>query len=123
THPNVALIDGKEYLIYSSDCPEGQGNLDIWYAEILDANTFGKPQNAGKKINSPDPEVSPFYHSSSKTLYFSSTWHNGFGGFDVFKATGVLNSLSEPENMMPPINTSWNDLYYTLDSTGYSGFL
>lgn len=123
TQPNVAMIDGKEYLIFVSDRPGGEGDLDIWYSEILDAGTYGKAKNAGKKINTMDPDITPYYHSSSKTLYFSSTWHKGFGGFDIFKATGNLSDLSDPENVLAPINTQWNDMYYIIDSAEVKGYL
>lgn len=123
TQPNIALIDGKEYLFYASNRPDGEGDMDIWYVEVLDAGTFGKPKNAGKKVNSLDPEISPFYHSPTKTLFFSSSWHNGFGGFDIFKSSGLPEQLGEPENLLAPINTQWNDLYYVIDSNERKGFL
>lgn len=123
TQPNVAIIDDKEYLLFSSDRPGGEGNLDIWYCEILDAGTFSKAKNLGDKINTKDPDISPFYNNQTNTLYFSSTWHKGFGGFDVFKSTGNLDNLSEPENMLAPINTQWNDMYYVIDSAETKGFL
>ncbi|WP_258541661.1 DUF1573 domain-containing protein [Parvicella tangerina] len=123
TQPNVAAIDGKEYLLFVSDRPEGEGDLDIWFCEILDAGTFGPAKNLGPKINTLDPDITPFYHSSSQTLYFSSSWHKGFGGFDIFKSKGTLEELSEPENLLAPINTQWNDLYYVLDSSETKGYL
>jgi hypothetical protein len=123
TQPNIAQIEGKEYLIFVSDRPGGEGDLDIWYAEILDAGTFGKVYNAGSEINTMDPEITPYYHNKTQTLYFSSTWHKGFGGFDIFKSVGTLDNLSEPENMLAPLNTQWNDMYYVLDSTETKGYL
>lgn len=123
TQPNIAQIEGKEYLLFVSDRPGGEGDLDIWFSEILDAGTFGKAKNAGKLVNTMDPEITPYYHSPSKTLYFSSTWHKGFGGFDIFKSSGDLENLSEPENMLHPINTQWNDMYYVVDSSEIKGYL
>lgn len=123
TQPNVGVIDGKEYLFYASNDADGFGNLDIYFVPILDGGTFGKPKNAGKNINTPDPDITPFYHSKEKVLYFSSSWHNGFGGFDVFKSGGDIENLNSPENLLAPINTQWNDFYYTLDSTSTKGYL
>lgn len=123
TQPSYAQIENKEYLFFVSNRSGGEGGLDIWVAEILDAGTFGKVQNAGKKINTLDPDITPFYHSKSKTLYFSSTWHNGFGGFDVFKSKGGIGSFQDPENILAPINTQWNDMYYIIDSTETEGYL
>lgn len=123
TQPNIAKIGDKEFLLFVSDRPGGEGDLDIWYSEMLDAGTFGKAKNLGKDINTMDPDITPYYHSASQTLFFSSTWHKGFGGFDVFKSTGALDDLSEPENVLTPINTQWNDMYYVLDSSETKGYL
>ena len=112
THPHIATIEGKLMLFFSSNRKGGAGDMDIWYAEILDGPSFGKARHTGNKINSPDPEISPYFSSKNKTLFFSSTWHNGFGGFDVFKSKFVENKFNSPENLLPPINSSYNDLYF-----------
>lgn len=116
TQPHVTKVENKEYLFFVSDRSGGEGNLDIWQAEILDNNTFGNVKNAGNEVNTPDPEISPFYSPNDKTLYFSSTWHAGFGGFDVFRSKGFYNTYETPENLGIPINTSYNDMYYTIYS-------
>ena len=123
THPNISQMNGKETLFFSSNRSGGIGNMDIWYTEILDGPSFGKAINAGKTINTPDPEITPYFFSKLKTLYFSSTWHNGFGGFDIFKSTFINDKFISPENLSPPINSSWNDLYFWIDSTGHNGFI
>jgi len=38
----------------------------------------------GPTINTPGNEKSPFIHSDSQTLYFSSDGHKGLGGYDIF---------------------------------------
>jgi tetratricopeptide (TPR) repeat protein len=123
TQPNIAFIDGKEYLFFSSTRKGGYGDLDIWHCQLLDGNTYSTPVNAGKLINTPDPDITPFYHTPTQSLYFSSTWHSGFGGFDIFKSVGKPGDFSEPVNLEQPINTQWNDFYFTLDSAGKSGLL
>lgn len=114
TQPNFSMIDGQEYLFFVSNRKGGVGKLDIWYSKILDGNTFSKPINAGKLVNSIDNEVTPFYDTVEQTLYFSSNWHFGKGGFDIFKSKGTPENLESPENLLAPINTQWNDLYYTI---------
>ncbi len=114
TQPNFCIIDGQEYLFFVSNRKGGYGKLDIWFSRILDGNTFSKPVNAGKLVNSIDNEVTPFYDTVDKALYFSSNWHFGKGGFDVFKSKGAPENLTKPENLLAPINTQWNDLYYTI---------
>jgi hypothetical protein len=124
THPMVAQINGKEYLFFSSNKKDGEGKLDIWYCEITnDGKSFGKSINAGRQINSIDDEITPFYDINSNSLYFSSTWHNGLGGFDIFKSSGEPGKFSAPENMNWPINTSWNDMYFMVEPKAQFGYL
>lgn len=116
THPTIASINGKEYLFYSSNKPDGVGKMDIWYCELTNGgDKIGKQKNAGRLINSIDDEVTPFYDPFEQALYFSSSWHEGFGGFDIFKITGEPGNFGQPINMGLPINTSCNDLYFFKD--------
>ncbi len=123
TQPQIALFDGKEVLFFVSNRKDGFGKLDIWYAEKKGKGKFGKPINAGKEINSIDNEITPFFDSKENELYFSSEWHFGLGGFDIFKSTFKNGEFGKPENLKPPINTRWNDFYFTLDTINYKGYL
>lgn len=123
TQPQIALLDGKEVMFFASNRKEGFGKLDIWYAEKKGKGKFDKPVNAGKEVNSIDNEITPFYDSKGKQLYFSSEWHFGLGGFDVFQSSYKNQSFGKPENLKPPINTQWNDFYFTLDTLSYKGYL
>lgn len=114
TQPNYCNIQGQDYLFFVSDRKGGVGKLDIWYTKILDGGTYSKPVNAGEIVNSIDNEVTPFYDTVENALYFSSTWHFGKGGFDVFKSKGAPDNLQKPENLLSPVNTQWNDLYFTI---------
>ena len=106
TMPHFAAINGKDYLFFISNRSGGEGGLDIWYS--VDENGWKKPKNAGKKINSEGDEVTPFYHNGK--LFFSSDWHNGFGGLDLFYANRKGESFEKPVNMGTTINSGYNDL-------------
>lgn len=123
TQPMSCLVNGNEVLFFASDRNGGEGKMDIWYAERKNGNKFSSPKNAGNKVNSIDNEITPYYDSKNKVLYFSSEWHIGLGGFDIFKSAGELDKLGKPENMEPPINTRWNDFYYTLDTVSKINYL
>lgn len=122
TQPMVAKIGEYEYLFFASNIPGGEGKMDIWYSQIANG-TYGKPKNAGKNVNSIDDEITPFYDPIEEILYFSSNWHEGFGGFDIFKSSGSLEKLSSPSNLGKPINTQWNDMYFAVYPNLYIGFL
>ena len=116
TQPNVGLLDSLEYLFFSSNRIGGEGEHDIWYCKINDDGSYGEAINAGKKVNSSEDEVTPFYVHQQKMLYFSSTWHKGLGGFDIFKSSYKNNSFETPENAGYPINSPLNDIYYSVSS-------
>ena len=123
TQPAIAPYkDETEILYFVSDRPEGKGGLDIWY-KIIRSERTEKVRNAGRKINSESDEMSPFYEKASGTFYFSSTGHPGVGGFDIFKTKGALRRWKEPENLGFPINSSYDDMYYTPVGDGNEGFL
>jgi len=122
THPNIAFdaITGKEILYFVSDREGGQGALDIWYSE-LDGDTFGAPINLSE-VNTIENEVSPFFHTNSGTLYFSSDGYLGMGGYDIFESAIVDDNFTTPQNLKAPRNTSFNDLYYTLNEEGTKAY-
>lgn len=121
TMPFIGEWDGEEVLFYASDRIGGKGGMDIWYSFIKNGNSFKKPINI-KMLNSEDNELSPFWDSAEKTLYFSSSWYDGFGGYDVFKST-YTSAFGEPENLLEPINSPANDLYYFKTSTKDSAYV
>ncbi len=122
TQPCIALINDKEVLYFTSNRPGGFGQLDIWYS-LYSNGDFQQPVNLGSVINTPGNEITPFYDENSPKLYFSSDWHKGLGGYDIFKSDGNQNQWTEPQNLGYPINTSYNDLYYTVNEDSLEGYL
>jgi tetratricopeptide (TPR) repeat protein len=122
TMPFIGEWDGEEVLFYASDRDDGKGGMDIWYSFIVNGNQYKKSQNV-KRINSMDNELSPFWDSETNTLYFSSSWHDGFGGYDVFASKFENNAFQDPVNLGLPINSPANDLYYFETVTKDSSFV
>ncbi|MFZ1497894.1 MAG: hypothetical protein WAS72_12600, partial [Saprospiraceae bacterium] len=114
---------GKEILYFVSDRPGGKGNLDVWYSIIDNTGAFSVPQNLSQ-VNTPQNEYSPFFHSPTKTLYFSSNgYENGFGGLDIYKTKKISNNnWAVIEHGGVPLNSSYNDLYYTLNDAGTTAY-
>ena len=123
TQPAIGLLGEEEVLFFASDRPGGIGMMDIWYSKINTDGSFQTPVNAGNKINSIEDEITPFYCNSCQELFFSSTWHKGLGGFDIFKSEYKDNALGEPKNLGVPINTSYNDIYFSINSKQTEAFL
>jgi hypothetical protein len=76
--------------------------------------SFGTPVNLGSAVNTPGNEVTPFYDVNNKKLYFSSDWLYGYGGYDIFETKSEGANWSTPENLLQPVNSAQNDLYYSV---------
>jgi peptidoglycan-associated lipoprotein len=107
-HPSLSN-DGQT-LYFVSDQPGGFGGNDIWKVEKM-SDKWGTPENAGPEINTPGNEMFPFIRENGD-LYFSSDFHPGMGGYDIFRAywgvTGIV-----VENMQSPINSAGDDFSIT----------
>lgn len=102
---------GKDVLFYVSDSYESIGGTDIFGAVesrygIFDKNFFIDP-----RINTKGAEASPYYDKENKILYFSSDFHYGYGGFDIFKLD-LKKDNTKVKNLGLPYNSSANDLYF-----------
>ena len=117
--PHYTQRNGKEFLFFVSNAEGGQGSRDIWYAQ-RSGDAWSNGINLGKTINTPGEEVSPFY--DGEKLFFSSNWHNGFGGFDIVFSEGWLAQWKEVTNPGKPINSSYHDLYYTYNTEDKKGW-
>lgn len=116
TQPHFAKLNGKNTLFFSSKRAGGEGGFDIWYSYFDKNMEFSTPINAGKKINTIEDEITPWFVPEINTLYFSSTWHKGLGGFDIFMSEYKDKIFGEVRNAGYPINSSYNDIYYSLNS-------
>lgn len=110
-HP--AISADNKYLYYTSDKPGGLGGKDLYRVALTDS-TYGITENIGKPINTPGDEMFPFIDTENN-LYFSSNMHDGYGGLDVFKASLVNDKYDNIENMLLPINSSFDDFAYIIN--------
>lgn len=123
TQPAVGFLGSDEVLFFASNRPGGIGKMDIWYSKVNPDGTYGKAINAGKKVNSIEDDITPFYCKPCQELFFSSTWHKGLGGFDIFKSDFKENEFGEPKNLGVPINSNYNDIYFSINSTKTEAYL
>ncbi len=122
TQPNIAYdASGQELLYFVSDRPDGKGKLDIWSTTCDAEGNFTTPINVAA-VNSENDDITPFYHSSTQTLYFSSNGYRSLGGYDVYKKV-MDNTGSAVEHLSAPTNSSYNDVYYFLNEAGTEGYL
>lgn len=123
TQPAIGFLGDQEVLFFASNRPGGEGQMDIWYSKINKDGSYEKAINAGKKVNTIEDDITPFYCKPCQELFFSSTWHKGLGAFDIFKSEYKNNEFGEVKNMGSPINTSYNDIYFSINSQRTAAFL
>jgi OmpA-OmpF porin, OOP family len=117
------LRTGDDILYFVSDRPGGKGGLDIWYSEYdHKTEAFKEPHNLDRGVNTAADECCPYFDLSSSTLYFSSTGRNGLGGFDIYKSTGYKIKWAEASPLPKPINSSYDDYYFSIFKNGKEGF-
>jgi outer membrane protein OmpA-like peptidoglycan-associated protein/tetratricopeptide (TPR) repeat protein len=117
------LRTGKDVIYFVSDREGGKGGMDIWYTYWNSReNEFREPRNAGLKINTEGDEITPWYDSDSRGLWFASDGHPNYGGFDIFKASGSMRKWIEVEHMPRSMNTSFDEYYPAVVNQGTEGY-
>jgi peptidoglycan-associated lipoprotein len=117
-HPAISP-DGK-FLVFVSDKKDGFGGKDLYQTE-KDGDKWTVPENLGDKINTSGNEMFPSF-SPDGTLYFSSDGHQGFGGLDIFSAKKDSLGQWVVENLLSPINTSFDDFGITFSGVEKNGY-
>ena len=105
--------DGRYMFMVRCNQMDGYGSCDIYYCMKV-GNTWSKPINAGKVINTRAWESTPSVSADFTTLYFSSNQRPNKGGKDIFKAEiGVLPSghleFYNVKNLGDTINTIYDE--------------
>ena len=98
-------------------------NMDLYKSEMQIDGKWGKAKNLGRKINTAGNEKSPFIHSDSHTLYFSSDGLKGIGGFDIFYSRqDSTGNFIAPVNIGYPINSENDDLGFFVSTDSKTAF-
>jgi outer membrane protein OmpA-like peptidoglycan-associated protein len=118
--PWIAKVGKKEVLYFSSNRKlQSRGGYDIWYSIVDPRNgSYRRPQNCGKRINTTQDEITPYYDTRVGKLYFASNGLVSMGGFDIYSADGGPSRYTNITNMGYPINTSADELYFVKDPIG-----
>src|SRR5690606_8641662 len=116
----VAKLKGNVYYT------PGNRERDIYICLKRSDGTWGAPFNAGRDINSPGDEYSPFLAADGRTMYFATNGRPGYGGVDIFMSKRMSDDWrhwSPPVNLGLGINTVGFDAYYTLPASGTYGYM
>jgi hypothetical protein len=111
TMPHFSILNKEPVLFFASNRSGTKGGMDLWYTK-LDQN--GNPTSVENisSINSLDHDICPWFDTIENRLYFSSSWHQGFGGQDVFFSEFRNGKFGAPINVGLPLNSPAADQYY-----------
>jgi hypothetical protein len=111
TMPHFSILNKEPVLFFASNRSGTKGGMDLWYTK-LDQN--GNPTSVENipSINSLDHDICPWFDTIENRLYFSSSWHQGFGGQDIFYSEYRNGKFGAPINVGLPLNSPAADQYY-----------
>lgn len=119
-YPAFGKMFDRDVLFVSSNKPGGMGGFDLYYGNF-DGQTLGDLVTMGPRFNTPGDDISPFY--TKTTFYYSTNGKPGMGGFDIFSANFTGTDYEAPQNMGRNYNTTVDDMFFTLNPDGGTGFL
>ncbi|HZX74544.1 MAG TPA: OmpA family protein, partial [Cyclobacteriaceae bacterium] len=116
------LSSYRNVLLISEEKVDSYGKTDLYVAfrDRSSVRTTTESFNLGQVINSTGSERSPFLTDDTKTLYFASDGHNGYGKLDIFRShrlDDTWTNWSKPENLGPGINTPFDDRNFGFGTT------
>lgn len=126
---NASISSDGDFIIFTSDRPDGLGGTDLWIANrgqmikklrpgFSTAGRWEEPKNLGPGINTPDWEGVGFLMPDNQTLYLSSRGRGGSGLADIFRSVLRDGKWGRAENMGDIVNTTRDDIYFTLPGSG-----
>jgi outer membrane protein OmpA-like peptidoglycan-associated protein len=131
---NAVTPDGR-YVIFAENFGKtgeygmsGEGDDDLWIAEINESGGWDSVRAPNGKINSSGAETYPFMAADGTTLYFSSdrlckTCPPGTsGGDDIYVTRLEHGGFTEPQPLPPPFNSPYGDYGFSISPDGETAY-
>lgn len=121
SQPSVSF-DGRT-IYFASGRPGGFGGMDIWMS-TYSKGKWSAPVNLGPEINTPGNEETPFIAKDDLTLYFTSDYHPGLGGVDIFYTRKNNDGRwGKPTNIGYPINSYKDERCFAIGANGIDAYI
>lgn len=108
----ISLTADESTAYFVSERVGGKGMSDVWVS-YKTGNDWSKPKNLGDVINTSGNETTVHVSPDGKYLFFSSTGHEGMGGYDVYVSKNNGDGWEKPVNLGYPINTVSDETHFT----------
>lgn len=120
----ASYSEGDIYIYYTKATENGSNGYDIYISGVMNRSEkkYGTP-NKVMNTSSPFNEGPIYLHPDGKTMYFASEGFNSIGGYDIFKCTYSSGKWSDPVNMGYPINTPYDDLFFSSSANGKYAYI
>lgn len=107
---NPFLSKDELTLYFTSNRPDGHGNLDIWVAHRTSRDdNWGPPSNLGSLINTASADLAPNGSIDGHLLFFASNRAGDQNDYDIYVAwranPGDDSGWEAPTNVGAPVNT------------------
>lgn len=113
--------DGK-MLIFATARADSKA-IDLFVSRKQPDGSWSKAVSIGNTINTGGKEKTPFLHSDSQTLYFSSDGNRGVGGFDIYYTRmDDKGNWAKPKNIGYPINSEDDEYGFFVSLDGHLGY-
>lgn len=109
-HP--AISTGGEIMILASDQTPTSGGLDLFISRKTE-NGWTIPVSLGPEINTSGHEWYPFLDQHNN-LFFSSSGHMGYGGYDIYVCQFNGEGWDKPQNLSDFVNSEKNELGFSI---------
>jgi hypothetical protein len=119
------MTPDEKILLLSLERDDSQGGNDLYLSRPDGSGSYSVPQSLGAVVNSPGYEFAPWLSADTKTLYFSSYGHQGYGSADIFMSQRLDDSWtkwSPVQNLGPRFNGPGFDAYFALGPDGVAYF-
>ncbi len=122
----MAISPMENVLILSVQRRDTRGSKDLYVCFLKPSGTWSAPVNMGSVLNTADYEGTPYLAADTKTLYFTSLGHRGYGDGDIFVSRRLDDTWlnwSKPLNLGPVINSPGWDAYFSIPASGQVAYL
>lgn len=113
-YKTLYMNERQDKIFYSKG--ESANGTNLYTMEKL-LDSFGNEKQLPSSVNNSGNQDYPFVMSDGLTIYFASTGHESYGGYDIFVTRYNLASDSYlvPNQLNMPFNSPYNDYLMVID--------